>query len=101
MKVSMELFSFAQAVRFNGGPGCSSMIGLFQENGPCQFYNGSNEPSLNPYSFNTHVNMLYVDQPISKFSEKTRLQASLISSLDVGFSYGTDTVDSTYVRDLV
>lgn len=52
---------------FNGGPGCSSMIGLFQENGPCQFYNGSSEPSLNKYSFNTNVNMLYVDQPIGSF----------------------------------
>lgn len=62
---------------FNGGPGCSSMIGLFQENGPCQFYNGSSTPSLNPYSFNEYANMIYVDQPIG-----------------TGFSYGTDTVDS-------
>ncbi|KAH8673799.1 putative carboxypeptidase S1 [Xylariales sp. PMI_506] len=66
------------ATWFNGGPGCSSMIGLFQENGPCQFYDNKTEPSLNPYSFNTYANMLYVDQPIG-----------------VGFSYGDDTVKST------
>ncbi|KAK8063011.1 hypothetical protein PG997_015108 [Apiospora hydei] len=66
------------ATWFNGGPGCSSMIGLFQENGPCQFYNGSSTPSLNPYSFNNYANMLYIDQPIG-----------------VGFSYGNDTVNST------
>ncbi|KAK8036304.1 hypothetical protein PG993_008918 [Apiospora rasikravindrae] len=66
------------ATWFNGGPGCSSMIGLFEENGPCQFYNGSSTPSLNPYSFNNFANMLYIDQPIG-----------------VGFSYGNDTVDST------
>ncbi|KAK8045835.1 carboxypeptidase S1 [Apiospora saccharicola] len=66
------------AAWFNGGPGCSSMIGLFQENGPCQFYNGSSEPSLNPYSFNNFANMLYIDQPVG-----------------VGFSYGNDSVDST------
>ncbi|KAK7912223.1 hypothetical protein PG985_014704 [Apiospora marii] len=66
------------AAWFNGGPGCSSMIGLFQENGPCQFYNGSAEPSLNPYSFNNFANMLYIDQPVG-----------------VGFSYGNDSVDST------
>ncbi|KAH8885870.1 putative carboxypeptidase S1 [Thozetella sp. PMI_491] len=47
----------------NGGPGCSSMVGLFQENGPCHFVDGQSEPSLNPYSWNTHANMLYVDQP--------------------------------------
>lgn len=63
---------------FNGGPGCSSMIGLFQENGPCHFVGGSSTPSLNPYSFNEYANMLYVDQPIG-----------------TGFSYGTDTVTST------
>lgn len=66
------------ATWFNGGPGCSSMIGLFQENGPCHFVNGASTPSLNPYSFNTHVSMLYVDQPIG-----------------TGFSYGSDPVTST------
>ena len=54
------------------------MIGLFQENGPCHFVNGASTPSLNPYSWNTYANMLYVDQPIG-----------------TGFSYGTDSVTST------
>ncbi|KAF2156758.1 carboxypeptidase-like protein S1 [Myriangium duriaei CBS 260.36] len=66
------------ATWFNGGPGCSSMIGLFQENGPCHFVNGASTPSLNPYSWNTYANMLYIDQPIG-----------------VGFSYGSDPVTST------
>ena len=44
------------ATWFNGGPGCSSMIGLFQENGPCNFVNGASTPSLNPYSFNNYAN---------------------------------------------
>ncbi len=54
------------------------MIGLFQENGPCHFVNGETTPSLNEFSWNTNVNMLYIDQPIG-----------------VGFSFGTDNVDST------
>ncbi|KAF2429796.1 putative carboxypeptidase S1 [Tothia fuscella] len=63
---------------FNGGPGCSSMIGLFQEHGPCQFYNGANTPTNNKYSWNEYANMIYIDQPVG-----------------VGFSYGNNNVSST------
>jgi carboxypeptidase C (cathepsin A) len=65
---------------FNGGPGCSSMIGLFQENGPCKFPLGgsTSAPVNNTNSFNNYANMIYIDQPIG-----------------VGFSYGTDSVTST------
>ncbi|KAI0254935.1 carboxypeptidase S1 [Lactifluus subvellereus] len=62
-----------------GGPGCSSMIGLFLENGPCTFNNISGlTPALNPYSWNNAANMLYIDQPIG-----------------TGFSFGTDDATST------
>ena len=63
----------------NGGPGCSSMTGLFQENGPCTFNNVSGTtPVLNPYSWNTYANMLYIDQPVGS-----------------GFSYGNENTNST------
>ncbi|KAG1859207.1 Alpha/Beta hydrolase protein [Suillus subluteus] len=62
----------------NGGPGCSSMIGLFQENGPCLVNADQNSTILNPYSWNSLSNMIYIDQPIG-----------------TGFSYGTDAVNST------
>jgi len=45
-----------------GGPGCSSELALFFENGP---YTVNPDLSLtpNPYSWNTNANLLYVDQP--------------------------------------
>ncbi|KAH7018015.1 putative carboxypeptidase S1 [Microdochium trichocladiopsis] len=63
---------------FNGGPGASSMQGLFKSHGPCQFYNGDQEPSLNPHSYNEFANIIYIDQPIG-----------------TGFSYGSGCCNST------
>ena len=48
------------------------MIGLFQEHGPCRITNDSSGVTLNPYSWNTNANVLYIDQPVG-----------------VGFSHGT------------
>ena len=48
----------------NGGPGSSSMIGLFQENGPCFVGNDSNSTVLSQTSWNSVANMLYIDQPV-------------------------------------
>ena len=39
------------------------MMGALQENGPCMINDDSNSTSLNPWSFNNEVNMLYIDQP--------------------------------------
>ncbi|THH27354.1 hypothetical protein EUX98_g6827 [Antrodiella citrinella] len=62
----------------NGGPGSSSMIGLFQENGPCRINNDTETVSLNPNSWNSISNVLYIDQPIG-----------------TGFSHGTTTVGTS------
>ncbi|TBU34959.1 serine carboxypeptidase [Dichomitus squalens] len=62
----------------NGGPGSSSMIGLFQENGPCRITNDSTGVTLNPFSWNNVSNMLYLDQPVG-----------------TGFSYGNANVSTS------
>lgn len=62
----------------NGGPGSSSMIGLFQENGPCRIKLDSSGLDNNPYSWTESANMLYIDQPIG-----------------VGYSYGTTNVKTS------
>ncbi|ESK90545.1 carboxypeptidase s1 [Moniliophthora roreri MCA 2997] len=62
----------------NGGPGCSSMIGLFEEHGPCTVNPDGKTTTLNPFSWNNISNMIYIDQPIG-----------------TGFSFGTTTVNST------
>ena len=53
-----------------GGPGCSSMLAMLSENGPCTV-NADLSTTLNPYSWTESVNMLWIDQPTG-----------------VGFSYG-------------
>jgi len=55
-----------------GGPGCASTLALFTENGPYTV-NSDLTLKLNPYSWNTFANLLYVDQPVG-----------------TGFSYVTD-----------
>ena len=47
-----------------GGPGVSSLLSVFNENGPFMFDSESNLKK-NEFSWNSHANLLYVDQPIS------------------------------------
>ncbi|AAW43002.1 carboxypeptidase D, putative [Cryptococcus deneoformans JEC21] len=48
----------------NGGPGCSSLEGWFQENGLWTWQPGTYAPVINPYSWVNLTNMLWVEQPI-------------------------------------
>ena len=52
------------AIYLAGGPGESSMFGATSDGGPCNINADSNSTDSNPYSWNTYVNMLYIDQPV-------------------------------------
>jgi carboxypeptidase C (cathepsin A) len=47
----------------NGGPGCSSMDGLFYEHGPYIFIGDSTTLVRNPYSWNTNASVIYLEAP--------------------------------------
>lgn len=49
---------------FNGGPACTSMLGLFKIHGPVTFPRTATKPQRNDYSWTRGANVLYVDQPI-------------------------------------
>lgn len=54
----------ALSLFLGGGPGTSSLKGLFHGNGPCYVNPDSKTTRLNPHSWNNEVNMLYIDQPV-------------------------------------
>ncbi|KAF7342016.1 Carboxypeptidase [Mycena venus] len=51
----------------NGGPGCSSAMGLLMELGPCSIdmkNSSSNGTTWNPYAWNSEANIFFLDQPV-------------------------------------
>ncbi|KPI41427.1 Carboxypeptidase cpdS [Cyphellophora attinorum] len=48
----------------NGGPGCSSLEGFLQENGPFLWQYGTYKPVPNPWTWVNLTNMVWVEQPV-------------------------------------
>jgi len=68
----------------NGGPGCSSELGLLTENGPCTVSADGLTTISNPYSWTNNANVMWVDQPAH-----------------VGFSYGAPIVDLDHNESMI
>ncbi|KAF2703275.1 carboxypeptidase cpdS precursor [Pleomassaria siparia CBS 279.74] len=62
----------------NGGPGCSSLEGFLQENGPISWQYGTPKPVYNPWNWVNLTNIVWVEQPVG-----------------TGFSQGTPTAQTT------
>ena len=48
---------------FNGGPGCSSLLGFMQENGPRMVNDGEVFIENNPHPWNERANVLWLESP--------------------------------------
>ena len=48
---------------YNGGPGCSSMMGLMQEHGPYIIPDGKTKFERNQWAWNREANVFYIDAP--------------------------------------
>ncbi len=73
------------SVWLNGGPGCSSMFGLFAENGPCSIEADGIKTRIRKESWNNNATILFIDQPPG-----------------TGYSYGTlDRDEKTIANDML
>jgi serine carboxypeptidase-like clade 2 len=68
-------------VWLNGGPGCSSMDGLWLELGPLRLEGG--KVSINPHSWHNVANMLFVDQPVGTGFAYTKSKSGYAKSDDM------------------
>ncbi|KAF2827958.1 alpha/beta-hydrolase [Ophiobolus disseminans] len=86
-----------------GGPGTTSLMGATVENGPCYINRDSNSTTLNPWSWNNNVNMLYIDQPVQVGFSYDELVPSILDLLTdtITPSNGSEASNATSVTGIL
>jgi hypothetical protein len=86
-----------------GGPGTTSLMGVTAENGPCYINSDSNSTTLNPWSWNNKVNMLYLDQPVQVGFSYDQLVPSVLDLLTgaVTPANGSETSSATSLTGIL
>ena len=78
-----------------GGPGESSTYtALSGESGPCYVNFEGTDTIANPWSFNEHVNMLYIDQPVHSGYSYDQLVNATMNIIDNGLVVPLDSDQS-------
>lgn len=70
----------------NGGPGCSSMTGLFFELGPSSINGTTLKPIRNPHSWNSNANVIFLEQPVGvgySYADKSKVSTTEQAAKDV------------------
>ena len=76
-----------QPVSLTRRTGCSSMVGLLFELGPCSIADDGYNTTYNPYGWNSEANMIFLDQPVnvgwSYTDDNSTVKSSPAASEDV------------------
>ncbi|KAN0107688.1 carboxypeptidase S1 [Russula decolorans] len=92
---------------FNGGPGSSSMVGLFKELGPCRINNQSTGVDLNPTSWTNVANVPdYSSTSLSELAIRTEAKPSVrlskpLSMYGSSYKYGSRIHDSASTPNVI
>lgn len=83
----------------NGGPGSTSMMGLFNEMGACWLEPGANTTVPNDFAWNNNASVLFLDQPAG-VGLSSRAEGSPIPSFDMDGAYDFQAFLNIFFKDV-